>query len=120
MPHNKTISTVNIALTTIFDELDTWFDKPDDVRSFMPSPDEWSIDENLEHITLTSHFLLKVIRKGVARAIKRAQNQPITEIESNLEIVEPVGIADSYYWHRPEHTIPTGEKPIAEVRLLNA
>lgn len=118
MPHDKTISTVKNALITIFDELDTWFDKPDEIRAFKPSPDEWSIDENLEHITLTSHFLLKVIRKGVARAIKRAQNQPVTETESNLEIVEPVGIADSFYWHRPEHMIPTGEKPMLEVRLL--
>ena len=79
MPHDQTISTVKNALITIFDELDTCFDKPDALRSFKPSPDEWSIDENLEHITLTSHFLLKVIRKGVDRSLKRAQNQAIAD-----------------------------------------
>lgn len=118
MFHDKTISTVKKALITIFDELDTWFDKPVEVRAFKPSPDEWSIDENLEHITLTSHFLLKVIRKGVVRSIKRAQNQIIPETESNLEVIEPIGINDSFYWHRPEHMIPTGEKPMSELRLL--
>lgn len=118
MPYDKTISTIQNEIIIIFDELDTWFDKTDEVRSFKPSPDEWSINENLEHITLTSYFLLKVIRKGVARSVKRARNQPIKGTESNLKVMKPVGVADSFYWHRPEHMIPTGTNPISEVRIL--
>jgi hypothetical protein len=118
MLYTQTINTIRTALVDIFDELDTWFDKPVDVRAFKPAPDEWSIDENLEHITLTSHFLLKVIRKGVDRSLKRATNHKIEGTESDLERMTDVGIADSFVWHRPEHMIPTGAKPMNDVRQL--
>ena len=58
---------------------------------FRPAADEWSIDENLEHITLTSHFLLKVIRKGVDRSLKRAKLYPIAASKSDLERMADVG-----------------------------
>ena len=115
---SQTINTVRAALTEIFDELDMWFDIPLDVRAFKPAPDEWSIDENLEHITLTSHFLMKVIRKGIERSLIRAQSRAIEGTESDLERMADVGIADSFVWHRPEHMIPTGAKPMNEIRHM--
>lgn len=114
----NTISHVRDSLITNFDELDKWFNKPEIVRSFKPSPDEWSIDENLEHITLTSHFLMIVIKNGVPKCLKRAENQVIPDGESNLDAMSAIGIADSFDWHRPEHMIPKGEKPMEEIRAL--
>jgi hypothetical protein len=102
----------------VFDELDTWFDKAEAIRSFKPSPEEWSINENLEHITLTSHFLMIVIKNGVEKCLKRAQNQPIPEGESDLDFMAAIGVNDSFYWHRPEHMIPKGEKPIGQIREI--
>lgn len=118
MSYTQTISIVQTTLIEIFDDVDTWFERPSELRASHPLPNEWSIDENLEHITLTNHFLLKVIRKGVARAIKRVQTQSIVGTESDLAIMQPVGIADSFVWHRPGHMIPTGEKSMDEVRKL--
>jgi hypothetical protein len=118
MVYLQTINMVRTAIIEIFNELDTWFDKPVVVCQFKPAADGWSIDENLEHITLTNHFLLKVIRKGVDRALKRAKLQPIADGESDLERMTDVGIADSFTWNRPEHMIPTGDKPMDEVRQL--
>lgn len=111
-----TIEQIRETLITVFDELDTWFDKAETMRLFKPSADEWSINENLEHITLTSHFLMIVIKNGVAKCLKRAQNQSIPEAESDLDFMMEIGVNDSFYWHRPEHMIPKAEKPMEAIR----
>jgi hypothetical protein len=114
----NTIIRVRESLITVFDELDSWFDKPEIICSFKPAPDEWSINENLEHITLTSHFLMIVIKNGVAKCLKRAQTQAISEGESDLDFMAAIGVNDSFYWHRPEHMIPKGDKPMSELRKI--
>jgi hypothetical protein len=53
-PYSRTIERVRTALTGTFAETDTWFDRPEPLRSFHPSDGGWTIDEILEHITLTS------------------------------------------------------------------
>jgi hypothetical protein len=60
------------TLTTVFAEVDTWFDKPSELRVYRPSNKGWSINEILEHISLTSHYLLKLIDKGAIKALKNA------------------------------------------------
>jgi len=63
MPYERTIATVRQALRDIFAEMDAWFDRPETVRQFEPASGGWSVNEVLEHVTLTNHFLMLTLRK---------------------------------------------------------
>ena len=113
----QTLARVRAALVDTFDQVDPWFDKPAAGRSYKPSSGGWSIDEVLEHITLTSHFLMIVIRNSARTALKRAAaGAAIPEGESDLGLLEPIGRRGAFTWSRPEHMIPTGTVPSHEVR----
>lgn len=118
-PYRETIATVRDTLTSVFAEVDAWFDKPEDVRAFRPSDGGWTVDEVLEHVTLTSRFLLLVIRKSTGKALARATRQgPVTVGESDLRLLDPIGERGSFAWSRPDHMVPTGRKSSDEVRSL--
>lgn len=85
MPYQHTIQQVRETLTSTFNALDTWFEQPADVRAYHPNDGGWCIDEILEHITLTSHFLMLVIRTNTQKAIKRAAVQPRADAESDQQ-----------------------------------
>lgn len=113
----QTIARVRAALVDTFDQVDPWFDKPAAVLSYRPSSGGWSVDEVLEHVTLTSHFLMIVIRNSARTALKRAAaGAAIPEGESDLDLLEPIGRRGAFTWSRPEHMIPTGTVPMEEVR----
>ena len=113
----QTIARVRSALVDTFDQVDPWFDKPAAVRSYKPSSGGWTIDEVLEHVTLTSHFLMIVIRNSARTALKRAAaGAAIAAGESDLDLLEPIGRRGAFTWSRPEHMIPTGTVPSGEVR----
>ena len=58
MAIHEIIQRVRIELIETFDRLDDYFDLPEKTRAIKPSSDGWCIDEILEHITLTNHFLM--------------------------------------------------------------
>lgn len=119
LPYHKTIVIVRASLIEVFDEVDVWFDELAEVRAFRPPEDGWTVDEVLEHITLTNHYLMLIIRKGCARAIRRAaRRSPPPKGESDLKLLTPIGVRGSFVWTRPEHMVPTGTKPMDEVRSL--
>lgn len=118
MAYQHTIQTIRSTLIETSDAVDKWFGYPVEIRARHPREGGWSIDEILEHITLTNHFLLIIIRKGCAKAVKRAATMPILEEESDLDALLPIGNPDAFYWIRPEHMEPTGTKPIEYVRSL--
>ena len=107
MPYQTTIQTVRRQLITSFDALDARFELPEAVRSYQPAAEAWRIDDILEHVSLTSHYLLLVIRKGVAKACKRAATQAIPDGESDLQAIEVIGHPDTFAWLRPDHMEPT-------------
>jgi hypothetical protein len=116
-PYQRTIQSVRTALETTFAEVDTWFDKPPSIRAVRPSTGGWTIDEVLEHITLTSHFLMIVIRNSTRKARRRAAAGAVVAVgESNLELLEPIARRGSFSWPRPEHMVPTGKPASTEVR----
>jgi hypothetical protein len=118
-PYSNTIRSVRSALTETFDEVDTWFDKSAEVRSYKPQDGGWSIDEVLEHITLTNYYLSLIIRKGCEKSLKRAETQgPVVSGESDLDLLAPISQPDSFIWIRPEHMEPTGTPSPEEVRAL--
>jgi hypothetical protein len=115
--YQATISRVRAQLIDTFSSIYPWFEQPDEVRAYKPADGGWSINEILEHITLTTHFLMIIVRKGYPKALKRAQAQKIEDAESDLDLLTPIGQRGTFPWMRPEHMIPAG-KPAAEVLTL--
>jgi len=119
-PYAATIAAVRGSILRSFAGLDAWFDESPEVLGFRPRDDAWTGAEILEHVTLTNHFLMLVIRKSTEKALKRA-GRGVTvaaEGESDLGRLEPIGQRGSFAWKRPGHMIPTGSKSMAEVREL--
>ena len=115
-PYQYTIQRVREALESTFDTLDSYFDLAPTLRVYPHKEGEWCIDEILEHITLTSHYLMLVIKNSRDKVLKRVQTQPITDGESDLEPIIRIGNPDAFPWIRPEHMEPTRTKPMSEVR----
>ena len=61
MTINDIIQDIDNTLINAFKNVDNWFDKPENIRHYRPQNGGWTINEILEHIELTSHFLLKLI-----------------------------------------------------------
>jgi len=117
VPYEKTIARVRQALTEVFAEVDRWFDRPEELRKFKPPEGGWPIDQILEHVTLTNHFLMLVIRRWTAKAVRKARRgEPIPGGESDLARLDIIGERGSFRWVRPDHMEPTGIPTPAEVR----
>ena len=118
----KIIREIRHTLDTGTRQVDAWFDKPVALRQFRPSNYGWTIDEILEHISLTSHFLLKLIDKGADKALRNVNNldlaQELTQYVFERDKLDEVGLYQSFKWIRPEHMEPTGTADLAEVRRL--
>ena len=113
MSYQQTIDHVKEALTNVFDRIDKCFQLPLHVRQYRLTDDEWSIDEILEHVTLTNRFLMLVIRKSRDKALRRAKIQAIPDGESELRDIANIAHPDAFPWIRPEHMEPTGETSTA-------
>ncbi len=117
MPYAGTTRVVRDALCSIFAQVDGWFDRPEALRRFRPASGGWSVDQVLEHVSLTNRFLLLTLRKWAGIAQHRAsRGDPIPEGESDLSRVEVIGERGSFAWVRPEHMEPTGVPSSSEVR----
>ena len=90
------------------------------VGNFVPPNGGWTVYEILEHISLTSHFLLILIEKGTQKALKNIHNLDLeTELAAYTfpkDTLEEVGIYQSFTWIRPKHMEPTGTADLAAVR----
>ncbi len=119
MSYEQTIRIVRDTLCGVFSQVDTWFDRPDDLRQFKPTSGGWSIDQVLEHITLTNQFLMLTLGKWVGIALQRARRGDAIPVgESDLERLLVIGERGSFGWIRPEHMEPTGSPSSAEVRAI--
>jgi hypothetical protein len=117
MTHATTIATVRATLDEVFAQVDGWFDRPAQERAFRPETGRWTIDEVLEHISLTNHFLMVTLRKSVETAVRRAASgELIPDGESDLQRLEPIGRRGSFPWARPDHMEPGGALPAGQVR----
>ena len=120
MIHNI-IFNIRQTLTTVFAEVDEWFDVPDELKIYQPLNDSWTIEQILEHIALTNFFLLKLIDKGADKALRNINNlnleEELADYQFETEALEEIGISQSFLWIRPEHMEPKGEKTLQEVRL---
>lgn len=103
-----------------FATIDTWFDQDAALRAYRPASGGWTIDEILEHIGLTNHFLLILIDKGTQKALanvgKVDLHEALRQYTFHRDQLTEVGLHQSFDWIRPAHMEPTGAKPLAEVR----
>jgi hypothetical protein len=113
----RTIALIQQALDEAFDGLDAWFERAPEALAFKPADGGWNGREILEHVSLTNHFLMIVIRKGRDKALQRAaRGMAIPEGESDLALLEPIGQRGAFVWARPEHMVPTSKPSLEEVR----
>lgn len=107
-------------LQTTFDKIDLWFEKDAELRSYKPDSGGWTIDQILEHIGLTNHFLLILIDKGTNKALANASkldiNEELEKYVFHREKLTEIGLHKSFNWIRPEHMEPKSDKTLHEVR----
>jgi hypothetical protein len=107
-------------LTITFNEIDLWFEKEIETSKYKPQNKGWTIDEILEHIALTNHFLLILIDKGTKKAIQNVSNldieQELKTYTFHRDQLTEIGLHKSFNWIRPEHMEPKGEKTLLVVR----
>lgn len=108
------IQTIQIHLIQTYSKLFDWFLVDDKLKKYAPKDGGWSILEILEHIALTSHFLLKLIDKGTEKALRNGKGLSVeivaSQFDFDLEKIKQIGLHKSFKWIRPEHMEPTGEK----------
>lgn len=114
------ISEIKDFLDSTFNDIDLWFDKDADLRKYKPKNGGWTIDQILEHIGLTNHFLLILIEKGTNKALSNISQLDLNEELKNYvfhkDKLTEVGLHKSFHWIRPEHMEPKAEKSLVEVR----
>lgn len=117
MSHDRTIRIVRDTLCSVFAQVDTWFDRPEELRRFRPASGGWSVDQVLEHVTLTNRFLMLTLGKWVGIAEQRVRRgDTVPPGESDLDRLLVIGERGSFGWVRPEHMEPTGLPSSTEVR----
>ena len=113
------IAEINQKLTSDFGQLDDWFAAPGPVRGYRPANGGWTIDDILEHVALTNHYLLILIEKGATKALKNAHGLDLaTELANRQSVrghLDEIGRPGAFRWMRPEHMEPRGLKSGPEV-----
>jgi hypothetical protein len=110
---------VEKTLELNFNEIDCWFLKSDQVKNYRPKNGGWTINEILEHIYLTNHFLSILINKAAEKSLKNPYDLNGTDFVydyETLNLLEEIGIHQSFEWIRPEHMEPNGDIEIEVVR----
>ncbi len=116
MAYDETIKCVEEELNYTFDYLDAFFDLSEDRLQSRLNEHEWLISEILEHITLTSHFLMITLKQSLDKVIRRAKELPIPDDNTKLDRIIEISDPDAFDWIRPEHMQPTGQVSHADVR----
>nr|WP_145402706.1 DinB family protein [Paenibacillus xylanexedens] len=118
---DQTILFIDKELTQTWGDYQGWFDLNAEVLAFKPQVG-WSIEQILEHVTLTNHFLLIIIRKGKRKAIelskKKDLNSLLESYQFNLKGLEAIAEHKSFDWIRPEHMEPKGGQELGQIKSL--
>ncbi|WP_127494962.1 DinB family protein [Paenibacillus glycanilyticus] len=121
MSIQNTMERINSELNQILGEYEYWFAAPEALQMYQPL-EGWSIAQILEHVTLTNHFLLILIRKGKNKALMLAAKlnleDSLNHYQDNLGELDQIAEHKSFKWIRPEHMEPRREMPLDQVRKL--
>lgn len=118
MKVNTYIQSIQVHLLQTHAAIFNWFLVEDSLKHYRPIDGGWTILEILEHIALTSHFLLKLIDKGTDKAIRNVKKMAIEDMvnDFDLEKINKIGQHKSFDWIRPAHMEPTGNKNDFDIR----
>ena len=112
---------ISDTLQHTFSRVYEWFDKSEELRQYSPKNNGWSINQILEHIGLTNHFLLILIEKGKKKALKNLHNldlaQELVQYTFGSKKLNEIGRHLAFDWIRPEHMEPSGAKTLPEVKM---
>ena len=116
----KYIQEIQVHLVKTHSEVLEWFDVAEELKAYRPIDKGWTISEILEHIALTSHFLMILVDKGASKAIRNVHDisldKELKECAFDLDKVNNIGMHKSFDWIRPEHMEPKGEKSEPEIK----
>ena len=73
MKLSKYIQSIQTHLIRTHMRVFEWFDEDQDLRSYRPKDRGWTISEILEHIALTSRYLMILVDKGASKALRNIQ-----------------------------------------------
>ena len=118
---DEIINKIRNKIKTVFDEVYAWFNVNEDQLNYEPKNGGWNIRKVLEHISLTNHFLLILIKKGTIKAIANAEKMDYDDLLVDYDLdwnkLRAVGEHQSFYWNRPEHMEPTGKIDLADIKI---
>jgi hypothetical protein len=104
---------LRLEIHQVFRLIKNWMYEEKAVRDFRKSNESWSIDQILEHISLTNHYLLLLIRKGTKKALNKSKESDLKKELTRYNFYDPdleeIGKAESFSWKSPEHMMPSGE-----------
>jgi hypothetical protein len=93
-----------------FARVDSWFDQLASLQNFVPRDQGWTVEEILNHIGLTNHYLLILIEKGTTKAVANVQGHDLltemTDYQFPREKLAAIGTLHAFPWQRPEHMEP--------------
>ena len=116
----EVIHRIKSELIKTFDEIGVWFNADNNLLDYKLENGGWTVRQILEHISLTNHYLLILIRKGTNKAITKARNTDYTDLLNEYDLdwdkLILIGEHKSFDWNRPEHMEPTGEMTMGDVK----
>jgi hypothetical protein len=114
------INRIQHELIIAFDDLGRWIESDEKELDYLPVDGGWTIRQILEHISLTNHFLLILIRKGTLRSIELAATTDYSKLLVDYDLdwknLKLIGEHRSFEWNRPQHMQPTSSIPLIEVK----
>lgn len=117
---NQIINKIKTQTESIFGEVDRWFAGNEKVLNYDPENGGWNIRKVLEHISITNHFLLILIKKATIKAIERSETENYADLVADYDLdwnkLNQVGEHKSFYWNRPKHMEPTGTVSLTSIQ----
>ena len=80
------VNRIKTELLATFNELFTWFEVENQLLNYQPANGGWSIQQILEHISLTNHYLLILITKGVRKSLEISKTTNAVFVPNNYDL----------------------------------
>ena len=114
------INKIKNDLVYTFDDVFKWFKSDCKQLDYSPEKGGWSIRLILEHISITNHYLLILIRKGTLKTLEKAKHTDYTTLVEDYDLdwnrMKAIGETNSFEWNRPEHMKPLGNVSLQDVQ----
>ncbi len=107
---DQLLAALKKELQDTFAQVDSWFDQPVSLRAYGPTDNGWTIDEILNHIGLTNHYLLILIEKGTSKSLAAANSLDLPAAIASYDFpyarLAAIGTLHAFPWARPAHMEP--------------